>query len=79
VKPFLAGVNCAGIGFILAVGVSLYLKVVRTAADAAVTVLAAGLVGYLGYSSLVGVIVGAIFGFLLTPTCLNIGQHVLRV
>jgi hypothetical protein len=53
-------------------------QVVKTAADAIVTLVALGLVGYLDYSSLVGVLGGALLGFLLTPTCLSIGQQAMR-
>ena len=67
-------VNAAGIGLILAVGVSLYLHVVRDPADAVVSVVTACLVGYMGYSSMVAVPVGALIGFLLSPTCIDIGQ-----
>jgi hypothetical protein len=58
----------------LAVGIALYLKVVREPGDAVVTIITACLVGYMGYSSFVGVLVGAFIGFLLSPTCLNWGQ-----
>jgi len=75
VRPFLAGVNATGLGLILAVGIALYLKVVRDPADAVVSVVTACLVGYLGYSSLVGVLLGALVGFLLSPTCLSWGQQ----
>lgn len=75
VRPFLAGVNATGLGLILAVGIALYLKVVRDPADAVVSVITACLVGFLGYSSLVGVLLGALVGFLLSPTCLSWGQQ----
>ncbi len=75
VRPFLAGVNAMGLGLILAVGIALYLKMVRNPADAVVNIITACLVGYLGYSSLVGVLVGALVGFLLSPTCLSWGQE----
>ena len=75
VRPFLAGVNATGLGLILAVGIALYLHVVRDPADAVVTVVTACLVGYLGHSSLVGVLSGALVGFFLSPTCLDWGQQ----
>lgn len=74
IRPFLAGLNATGLGLILAVGIALYLKVVREPGDAVVTIITACLVGYMGYSSFVGVLVGAFIGFLLSPTCLNWGQ-----
>ena len=74
VRPFLAGVNATGLGLILAVGIALYLKVVRDPADAVVTAVTACLVGYLKQSSVVGVLTGALVGFLLSPTCLGWGQ-----
>ena len=75
VRPFLGGLNATGLGLILAVGVALALKVVRRPADAVAAVLTGGLVGYFGYSSVVGVLSGALAGFLMSPTCLDWGQQ----
>jgi chromate transporter len=75
VRPFLAGVNAMGLGLILAVGIALYLKVVQDPADAVVSVVTACLVGFMGYSSLVSVLLGALVGFLFSPTCLSWGQQ----
>lgn len=75
VRPFLAGANATGLGLILAVGVALFLKVVRTPADAVVSIVIACVVGYLNYSSFKGVMFGALLGFLFSPTCLNWGQE----
>lgn len=75
VRPFLGGLNATGLGLILAVGLSLALKVLRHPADAVVATLAGALVGYFGYSSMVGVLSGALVGFLMSPTCLNWGQQ----
>lgn len=67
--------NAAGIGLILAVGVALYLHVVVNPADAVISVITACLVGYMNYSSMIAVPLGALIGFLLSPTCINIGQQ----
>jgi len=77
--PFVAnmytqkGVNCAGLGLILSVGLSLYPTAVKTGASAIVC-MATAITIYLGYSSLWGVIVGGLLGFFLSPMCLNIAQ-----
>lgn len=49
-------------------------QVVTNPASAVVTVVTAAAVGYLELSSLVGVIVGGIVGFILSSQLLNIGQ-----
>jgi chromate transporter len=75
VRPFLGGLNATGLGLILAVGLSLAFKVIRCPADAVVACLTGGLVGFFGHSSVVGVLSGALAGFLMSPTCLKWGQQ----
>lgn len=50
-------------------------QVIETTADGVVTVITATLVGCLNYSSLIGVIVGGLVGFALSPSALNVGQN----
>lgn len=50
-------------------------QVIRTPADAIVSLISAGLSVYGGYNSLVAVLVGGVAGFLLSNTCLALGQR----
>lgn len=74
VRVFLNGVNCVGLGLMISVAVSLFIKVVRTAAAAVVATAVATTVGLLNKGALTGVVVGIVTGVLLSPVVFDLGQ-----
>ena len=70
-SAFLAGVSAAAVGVMLAVP---DLSMIKSSADMVVTVTVLIVVVWHGYPGVVGVIVGGLVGYILSPAVLDIGQ-----
>lgn len=71
---FLAGVNASATGLIVASFLLLWEKAVHSNASAAVGLASGLMAGVFGVPTPLAILLGAVFGFLLSPSVFNLGQ-----